>query len=879
MSDLKSRLTITGEKEYTAAIQEANRTLRVLRSELKAETAELGANATAQDKASAKIKSLKQQIAQQEKIVKNLNEALEKAKTEYADNQEVQDKWEEKLNKARAALAEMKNELESAGKSVEGFDRGLKDSSQNVEKTAASVYNLKSGLDAVGKIADGIGSAIGGAFEALKDTVQTAVNEIMGLMQNAWALAGDWKTIADTYGGSAESVERAYRIVTGAGMEFGTFTGGVNKLIANTHAGSKDFEDAIDTLETLTGLRLDEENFDNHWDYAMSVVEALNSVGDENVRYNLMEKLFGAKRGEGMAEILTKWEGLSLAYQAAANAGMTLNNAEIEATDAAGDAWGWLKTNWDMLETLAGMKLTIGLNMQGFSENVTTVIQDLADLFRNGASAEGMKKLGIDIGVVIDDFGTMMDKLAGWLQETGAGLEENGSTNWSKAIGKGLQALGRLLDWLGDHIDDIIAMLEKLFPVWLVNTGVKAVTGETPIGWVEKFFQGAIDIAVLRKVLFGGKAVDVSQGAQEAQAAANAAATGMNTGSVISGAGSTLADDLATISPESYQGITLWSMAKNELNLAYLRYIKPMTDWIRDNGKDALGFLGAGAASTWAAVKAGAGALLDNVLLGLGPVSGAAGWGGVMAMYADAFLGAPGRWAEEAGRWGEFNESLYGFNYDAPLNAPDAWWQLWGMLDDYDRIWGAGAKTGYEDPHVAQMWAGGIYGPYAEEYGFKEYGGLTAEDMALLAYLHPDLAQRVATEGMSGSDDLKTTVIPVLMEALSHPEIFSGFTDAWAAEWIAMNQELLTRMNHGTEPGDRGASIPAGWYESMEVLMGTRKPGQSGQNGEDSLPAAVATAVAGALKGAKVVMDGATVGSIVMEYVNEGIAGQIIVSG
>ena len=1042
MSDLKSRITITGEKEYNAAIQEANRTLRVLRSELKAETAELGANATAQDKASAKIKSLQQQIAQQEKIVKNLNEALEKAKTEYADNQEVQDKWEEKLNKARAALAEMKNELEGAEKGVEGFDRGLKDSSQNVEKTAASVYTLKSGLDAVSKVAAGIGNAIGGAFEALKDTVQTAVNEIMGLMRNAWALAGDWENIANTYGGSAESVQRAYRIVQGGGFEFSTFTGGVNKLIANTHAGSKDFESALDTLEALTGLQLDEENFDNHWDYAMSVVEALNRVGDENVRYSLMEKLFGTKKGEGMAEILTKWEGLSLAYQAAANAGLVLNEAEIEATDAAGDAWEWLKTNWDMLKTLAGMKLTIGLNMQGFSENVTTVIQDLADLFRNGVSAEGMKKLGIDIGVVIDDFGTMMDNLANWLQETGASLEENGKTNWSVALGKGLQALGRLLEWLGDHIDDIIALLEKVFPMWLINNGVKAATGETPVGWVEKILQGVFDIAVLKKVLGGGNktggweeilmnAAKNGKGAQEAQEAANAAqaageaadaaqgvpkllphvdeaaqeaanavpktnlhpelpgggvpraaeggslrpalaaadeaaqaageaadaaqaaadaagmlangpvnvelpallqgaqpvieagqtvgqtlypaltagqssmplltggytplltggmewaetaAEGMQSAAealegiwvildngdlvwapVVQTAETTLAEDLSNISPESYQGITMWSMAKNELSLAYLRYIKPLEDWLKDNGPAALGAAGSG---------------IGTVLSGLGS----------LLMYAGPVV-APAAlmWATEneawdfgeKAEWSDFDASLYGFmDTDMADSAPDGWWQLWGLLDNFDRIWGAGASSFYDNPHLGQYWTNGIWSGMAGEYGFDEgYGGLTAEDLALLAYINPELARTVAIGGGRGYNNLKES-IPLMMGALNDPALFEGFTAEWADEWIAANQELIQELesNRPNETPDQGAAIPDGWYESMEVLVGKYNR-QGGQNNEDTLPGAVATAIAGALKGAKVVMDGATVGSIVMEYVNEGIAGMITVAG
>ncbi len=124
-----------------------------------------------------------------------------------------------------------------------------------------------------------------------------------------------------------------------------------------------------------------------------------------------------------------------------------------------------------------------------------------------------------------------------------------------------------------------------------------------------------------------------------------------------------------------------------------------------------------------------------------------------------------------------------------------------------------------------------------------------------------------------------------MMGALQDPTLFEGFTPEWAAEWIAANQELVQEIE-GVRPngaggggaGDQGAVIPDGWYESMEVIFGKYNR-QGGHNNEDTLPGAVATAIAGALKGAKVVMDGATVGSILMDYINEGIAGQIIVAG
>jgi elongation factor Ts len=67
-NDIKQRIVLEGEKEYNAALKSAQRNLKTLRSELKAETAELGSNATAQQKDEVKTKSLTKQIAEDPKM-------------------------------------------------------------------------------------------------------------------------------------------------------------------------------------------------------------------------------------------------------------------------------------------------------------------------------------------------------------------------------------------------------------------------------------------------------------------------------------------------------------------------------------------------------------------------------------------------------------------------------------------------------------------------------------------------------------------------------------------------------------------------------------------------------------------------------------------
>ena len=141
-NDIKQKIVLEGEKEYNRALTDAKRNLRTLKSELKAETAELGNNATAQQKNETRIKSLQKQIKEQEKVVKTYQDALKEVKEKYSDNEDAIAKWEVKLNEARATLANMKNDLDGVGNSFKGIENGA----------AMATVATKSVADSIGKI-------------------------------------------------------------------------------------------------------------------------------------------------------------------------------------------------------------------------------------------------------------------------------------------------------------------------------------------------------------------------------------------------------------------------------------------------------------------------------------------------------------------------------------------------------------------------------------------------------------------------------------------------------------------------------------------------------------------------------------------------------
>ena len=198
--EIKQKITLDGEKEYNQAIKDAQRNLKTLRSELKAETAELGKNATEQQKAEAKAKSLQKQIAEQEKIVKTLKEALAEVKEKYGDNADEVAKWEQKLNTARATLADMKNGLDGIGTGFQGMQA-------NAAQATVATKSVADALGSIGSAGGNMSDAIENIFTGMIDRVTAAAEQLWELIGETAAKANNWTDLGSYYGSSAQEMQ------------------------------------------------------------------------------------------------------------------------------------------------------------------------------------------------------------------------------------------------------------------------------------------------------------------------------------------------------------------------------------------------------------------------------------------------------------------------------------------------------------------------------------------------------------------------------------------------------------------------------------------------------------------------------------------------
>lgn len=546
MADIKSRLQLDGEQEYKKALNDAYRSLRVLRSELKAETAELGKNATAQDKAGKKAESLKKQIEQQKKIVETLKKALADSKKEYSDNQEVQDKWAEKLNKAREQLANMQNQMQTAQDAMHKFGDSMRDVSDSSGEAAQGVISINDCLKSIGSIAGGVGNTLSGIFTSTVDTMKAMVDEMYALMGEAWAAAGDWKDIQTMWGGNLEDIEMVMRGAQLQGVDPGEITGGIQKLIANSHNKNKE------TMKALKSLGLKESSFDSHFDFFTAVMDALSERHGKE-RDLLTAQLFGDKKGAGMTNVADNWNELKSRYLTdIKGTGMELTSPEIEALDEVAHKITEIQAMWDAIRTNVGAKLSEVLNMDQLSEDALNILRDIGKLLNSDNKAEivltmeeHLNTLVTNLSKSLGDLSSVMDSLATALQS---------STNpVLKSIGDLLAGLSGVFEWISKNSDTIVTWLNRMLPLMLGNKVLEATTGQGAGGWFDTLSQlgiGITQVTMLGKI-FGQSAA----GAMGAGAMGTAMGTGF--GAALMSTVPWLAGLLTLITPSTADSSTL----------------------------------------------------------------------------------------------------------------------------------------------------------------------------------------------------------------------------------------------------------------------------------------------------------------------------------
>ena len=456
-NEIGQRIKLEGEKEYNSALTEAKRNLKTLQSALKAETAELGKNATEQQKTEIRVKSLQKQIKEQEKIVKTYTEALAEVKEKYSDNQGEIARWEIKLNDARTALAKMKNGLEDVG---QGFQQAAVDANTGVT-AAQSFASAFGGLAGLG---EGISGAIEDVFKGMLDVVRGAAMEIWNLIAETAAKADAWGDLAGFYGSTAEEVQSLDRAITGAGADFQQFVAFMNQL---------EFRGKDDKLTEWLGIS--DENYENKLEFAMLAMSQLAQKQKELGAGKFNEQLGEVFSGKsaGIVELIGEWDRI-LAYKKEYNEkGYLMDEDELGLMNEVDNQLHDIETKWDMLkgkfsEGFGNVTLDIMTNVQGS-------LDALAKFFDAETPEEREEALEDLKEAILATFESIADAIREGIEILGEVAEElkNSKDPLVQGIGNILGGIVDALKWFTeDNAKNVVTALEVIAAFWITGKGL-----------------------------------------------------------------------------------------------------------------------------------------------------------------------------------------------------------------------------------------------------------------------------------------------------------------------------------------------------------------------------------------------------------------------
>ena len=465
--EIKQRIVLDGEREYNQAIRDAQRNLKTMRSELKAETAELGANATAQQKAEVKAKSLKNQIAEQEKIVKAYREALEEVREKYGDNEDAVARYEQRLNDARTALANMKNQLDLTGNSFRQIGDGAKKSILETNALADSFGKIS---EAAGSMATKMEEVFKGAASVVSQTVGAVWDDLMEIA----AKSDSWMDLGAFLGASATEVQKWDRAMGTVRGDITTITSMVSRL----KYGGKD--NLVAEWFGISG-----EEYTNDLEYIQVVLQRMADLKPEMVANGTwataMGDIFGAKKVQEIDGILSDWDDIlnSLKTFDVDNGGLGLSDEEIQTMGDLVYQVDLLQEKWNAFKQSAEAKIfgKLALDLTGNAQGAL----DALIAYMDADSEEERQKAIDDLEKNITEFFTKVGEAigaAGAAMERAAETLQSSDNGWVKLLGDLMEGLGKALQWMADedNAQKIATFFEILLGVWATAKMASAVT-------------------------------------------------------------------------------------------------------------------------------------------------------------------------------------------------------------------------------------------------------------------------------------------------------------------------------------------------------------------------------------------------------------------
>lgn len=450
MPNINTKFSISGEKEYKAAISQIGDGMRVLNSEMRKVESEYAKNADSVEALTKVNDVLERKIYSQTEKIETLKAALQTSAEKYGVADKRTMAWQASLNNAEAELNKMNAELEEnndalekAGANGTKFQQAMDKIKDSVAKAkeegtgAKGVFaNLKESFSNDKKEAAGLGDAIravtdafginlpkgaDGAFDALNKVklgtvagvaafagfvaaITSAEKKLMSITKESAAYAKEIKTLASVTGQSTEQIQEFQYASDMIGVSYDRVKDSLKEITNKMQEAQNGSEDTAGAFKTL-GVEI--ENTDGSLRSADSVfydvIDSLGNMHNQAQRDALAMDLMSESAQELNPLIEVGSEGLKKYTDEAHEMGYVLDNEAIAALTATDTA------QQKLLKTQEAVTKQISAE---YAPYMTEALTDTADF---------IKKIGkafVDSGVV-DKFGSILTSATQILEPLG----------------------------------------------------------------------------------------------------------------------------------------------------------------------------------------------------------------------------------------------------------------------------------------------------------------------------------------------------------------------------------------------------------------------------------------------------------------------------
>lgn len=455
MPEIKTKLVLDGEAQYSTAIKNATKAIKGLDAEQKLAQAQFNLTGDKEQYMADRAEILRKKIAEQEKAVKAAEEAVEKLRKMGVEptNSNMQH-WNEQLMKSKTELLKLQGSLANTEKGLTDSGTAFMSAAQKAEEYKDKTSDIATGINWQNTITAING--VSGALDTALAKIQGVVTGVNNAMREAANWADDVLSSAAVAGLDPETYQSWQYAAKMLDVSVSDIVKGQAKLLKAMTSDSTDVQELFNVLGVT--VRDDAGNLKDVSVVFGQVMDALakeyDNHGDalETRRDAIAQELFG----NSFAQYRPMYnKGGWSAFEAFAEEGLNVATTSEENVKALGELQDKLDSLDSRVETL---KMTVAAQLAPAFTDAASAVGELVTSVQQFVETEEGQQALANLNEAISELFHVFDGI-----------------DWNQAFELAAEAVRKLTDVLGWIVDHKKLVLGALI-------AIKGVAGLIKVG-------------------------------------------------------------------------------------------------------------------------------------------------------------------------------------------------------------------------------------------------------------------------------------------------------------------------------------------------------------------------------------------------------------